>query len=199
MRVQMRTEIHKLRMRLQTTFIYVTHDQTEAMTMGDRIVVMNKGVILQCADPMTVYDRPVNKFVASFIGSPPINFMTGRIIKKDRKYFFDEGKFQVKVLDAMCPKIAAYSDQEVVMGIRSEDIYDKLFASEASLENTMRATCEVVEPLGSEVYLYLSSGKHNFIARVGAHDRPDINRDMDLVFDMSKVHFFDPKTEETII
>ena len=85
------------------------------------------------------------------------------------------------------------------MGIRAEDIYDKLFASEASLENTVRATCEVVEPLGSEVYLYLSSGKHNFIARVGAHDRPDVNRDMDLVFDMSKVHFFDSKTEETII
>ena len=199
MRVQMRTEIHKLRMRLQTTFIYVTHDQTEAMTMGDRIVVMNKGVIQQCADPMTVYDQPVNKFVASFIGSPPINFMTGRIIKKDRKYFFDEGKFQVKLLDAMYPKIAPYSGQEVVLGIRSEDIYDKLFASEASPENTVRATCEVVEPLGSEVYLYLSSGKHNFIARVGAHDRPEVNRDMDLVFDMSKVHFFDSKTEETII
>ena len=199
MRVQMRTEIHKLRMRLQTTFIYVTHDQTEAMTMGDRIVVMNKGVIQQCADPMTVYDQPVNKFVASFIGSPPINFMTGRIIKKDRKFFFDEGKFQVKLLDAMYPKIAPYEGQEVVMGIRSEDIYDKLFASEASPENTVRATCEVVEPLGSEVYLYLSSGKHNFIARVGAHDRPDVNRDMDLVFDMSKVHFFDSKTEETII
>ena len=199
MRVQMRTEIHKLRLRLQTTFIYVTHDQTEAMTMGDRIVVMNKGVIQQYADPMTVYDHPVNKFVASFIGSPPINFMTGRIIKKDRKYFFDEGKFQVKLLDAMYSKIAGYEGQEIIMGIRSEDIYDKLFASEASLENTVRATCEVVEPLGSEVYLYLSSGKHNFIARVGAHDRPDINRDMDLVFDMSKVHFFDSKTEETII
>ena len=199
MRVQMRTEIHKLRMRLQTTFIYVTHDQTEAMTMGDRIVVMNKGVIQQCADPMMVYDQPVNKFVASFIGSPPINFMTGRIIKKDRKYFFDEGKFQVKLLDGMYPKIAPYDGQEVTLGIRSEYIYDKLFASEASPENTVRATCEVVEPLGSEVYLYLSSGKHNFIARVGAHDRPDVNRDMDLVFDMSKVHFFDSKTEETII
>jgi len=195
----MRTEIHKLRMRLQTTFIYVTHDQTEAMTMGDRIVVMNKGVIQQCADPMTVYDNPVNKFVASFIGSPPINFMTGRIIKRDSKYFFDEGKFQVKLLDAMYPKIAPYSGQEVTLGIRSEDIYDKLFASEASLENTVRATCQLVEPLGSEVYLYLSSGKHNFIARVGAHDRPEVNRDMDLVFDMSKVHFFDSKTEETII
>jgi len=199
MRVQMRTEIHKLRMRLQTTFIYVTHDQTEAMTMGDRIVVMNKGLILQCADPMTVYDFPVNKFVASFIGSPPINFMTGRIIKKDRKFFFDEGKIQVKLVDGMYPKIASYSGQSVIMGIRSEDIYDKLFASEASPENTVRATCEVVEPLGSEVYLYLSTAAHHFIARVGAHDRPEINRDMDLVFDMSKVHFFDSKTEETII
>src|SRR5580692_2271857 len=198
-RVEIRTEIHKLRLRLQTTFIYVTHDQTEAMTMGDRIVVMNKGRIQQCDEPMTVYDQPVNKFVASFIGSPPINFMTGRIIKKDRKYFFDEGKIQVKLVDGMYPKIAPYAGQEVVMGIRSEDIYDKLFASEASPENTVRATCEVVEPLGSEVYLYLNSGKHSFIARVGAHDRPEVNRDMDLVFDMSKVHFFDSKTEETII
>ena len=199
MRVQMRAEIHKLRMRLQTTFIYVTHDQTEAMTMGDRIVVMNKGLIQQCADPMSVYDQPANKFVASFIGSPPINFMTGRIIKRDRKYFFDEGGFQVKLLDEMSSKIAGYAGLEIVMGIRSEDIYDKLFASEASPENTVRAICEVVEPLGSEVYLYLTTGKHNFIARVGAHDRPDVNRDMDLVFDMSKVHFFDSKTEETII
>ncbi|MDE1920895.1 MAG: sn-glycerol-3-phosphate ABC transporter ATP-binding protein UgpC [Candidatus Omnitrophica bacterium] len=199
MRVQMRTEIHKLRIRLQTTFIYVTHDQTEAMTMGDRIVVMHKGVIQQCADPMSVYDTPVNKFVASFIGSPPINFMTGRVIRKDRKYFFDEGKFQVKLTDGMYSKIASYEGREVILGIRSEDIYDKLFASEASPENTVRATCEVVEPLGSEVFLYLNSGKHNFIARVGAHDRPDVNRDMDLVFDMSKVHFFDSKTEETII
>jgi len=199
MRVQMRTEIHKLRMRLQTTFIYVTHDQTEAMTMGDRIVVMNKGVIQQCADPMSVYDHPVNKFVASFIGSPPINFMNGKIVRKERKFFFNEGCFQVKLVDTMYSKIASYENKDIVMGVRSEDIYDKLFASEASPENTVRATCEVVEPLGSEVYLYLNSGKHNFIARVGAHDRPDVNRDMDLVFDMSKVHFFDSKTEETII
>ncbi len=199
MRVQMRTEIHKLRMRLQTTFIYVTHDQTEAMTMGDRIVVMNKGKIQQCDDPMQIYDSPKNKFVASFIGSPPINMMTGRIIKKERKYYFDEGKFQVKLVEEMYGPIAAYEGKEVGFGIRSEDIYDKLFASEASPDNTVRATCEVVEPLGSEVYLYLNSGKHNFIARVGAHDRPEVNRDMDLVFDMSKVHFFDQQTEETIV
>ncbi len=199
MRVQMRTEIHKLRLRLQTTFIYVTHDQTEAMTMGDRIVVMHKGKIQQCADPMNVYDQPKNKFVASFIGSPPINMMQGRIIKKDRKYYFDEGKFQVKLVEEMYGPIAPYEGKDVVLGIRSEDIYDKLFASESSPDNTVRATCEVVEPLGSEVFLYLNSGKHNFIARVGAHDRPDVNRDMDLVLDMSKVHFFDQQTEATIV
>ncbi len=199
MRVQMRTEIHKLRTRLQTTFIYVTHDQTEAMTMGDRIVVMKDGRINQCDDPMHIYDKPANKFVASFIGSPPINLINGRIVRKDRKFFFDEGKIQVKLVDEMYKAITPYDGKDVVMGIRSEDIYDKLFASEASPDNTVRATCEVVEPLGSEVYLYLTSGKNNFIARVGAHDRPEVNRDMDLVFDMSKVHFFDPKTEETII
>lgn len=199
MRVQMRREIHKLRLRLQTTFVYVTHDQTEAMTMGDRIVVMNKGVVQQCADPMTIYGKPTNKFVASFVGSPPINLMQGKIVKVGKKYFFDEGKFKVKIIDEMASKIAPYEGKEVTMGVRSEDIYDKLFAFEASPDNTVRAVCEVVEPLGSEVYLYLNSGKHNFIARVGAHDRPEVNRDMDLVFDMSKVHFFDCETQETIV
>ena len=199
LRVQMRTEIHKLRLRLQTTFVYVTHDQTEAMTLGDRIVVMKDGKIQQCADPMTIYDKPANKFVASFIGSPPINLMQGRIIKKERKYYFDEGKFQVKLVEDMYGVMAVYEGKEVIFGIRAEDIYDKLFVSEASPENTIRAACEVVEPLGSEVYLYLNSGKNMFIARVGAHNRPEVNRDMDLVFDMSKVHFFDRETEKTIV
>jgi multiple sugar transport system ATP-binding protein len=198
LRVQMRTEIHKLRLRLQTTFIYVTHDQTEALTLGDRIVVMKDGKIQQCADPMTIYDKPNNKFVASFLGTPPISLMNGRIIKKERKYYFDEGKFQVKIVEEMHKAIAPYEGKDVTFGIRAEDIYDKLFASESSPENTVKATCEVVEPLGSEVYLYLNSGRHPFIARVGAHNRPEVNRDMDLVFDMSKVHFFDPETEETI-
>lgn len=199
LRVQMRTEIHKLRMRLQTTFIYVTHDQVEAMTMGDRIVVMKDGKIQQCADPITIYDRPTNKFVAGFIGSPPINFMMGKIIQKERKYYFDEGKFQVKLVEEMYDKIISYVGKEVAFGIRPEDIYDKLFTSLASPENTIRATCEVVEPMGSEVYLHLNTGRHTFVARVGAHDRPEVNRDMDLVFDMSKVHFFDQETEKTIL
>ncbi len=199
MRVQMRTEIHKLRLRLQTTFIYVTHDQTEAMTLGDRIAVMKDGRVQQCADPITIYDRPVNRFVASFIGSPPMNFMDGRIIKKDRKYYFDEGKFQVKIVEDMYSKISSFEGQEITFGIRAEDIYDKLFVSQATPDNTIQATCEVVEPMGSEVFLYLNTGRHPFIARVGAHDRPEVNRDMDLVLDMSKVHFFDKKTESTII
>lgn len=199
LRDQMRTEIHKLRMRLQTTFIYVTHDQKEALTLGDRIVVMNKGKIQQCADPMTIYDHPANKFVAGFVGSPAISILSGKIIKKEQKYYFDEGKFKVKLVEEMYKAIAPYEGKEVDFGIRSEDVYDKLFVSEATPDNTVRAVCEVVEPLGSEVYLYLNSGRQTFTARVGAHNRPEINRDMDFVFDMSKVHFFDKDTENTII
>jgi len=199
MRVMMRSEIHKLRLRLQTTFVYVTHDQTEAMTLGDRIAVMRDGKIQQCADPITIYDKPANKFVASFIGSPPINLMDGRITKKDKKLYFEEGTFRIKLVAEMFDAIAPYEGQEVVFGIRSEDIYDKLFVSQAAIDNTVSATCDVVEPMGSEVYLYLNTGRNNFVARVGAHDRPSINKDMNFVFDMSKVHFFDKETEQTII
>lgn len=199
LRVQMRTEIHKLRLRLRTTFIYVTHDQVEAMTLGDRIVVMHNGKIQQCDDPMTIYAKPANKFVASFIGSPPINLITGRIVRKERKYYFDEGRFQVKLVEEMHKPIAPYEGKEVIFGIRAEEIYDRLFVSEAASDNTVRVVCEVVEPLGSEVYLYLNSGKNTFIARVGAHNRPEVNRDMDVVFNMSKAHFFDRETEVTII
>lgn len=199
MRVQMRTEIHKLHLKLQTTIIYVTHDQTEAMTMGDRIAVMKDGVLPQVADPITIYDHPKNKFVAGFIGSPPMNFMRGRIIKKDNRLYFDEGKVCVKLVNDMHEKIAPYVNKEITLGIRSEDIYDKLFVSEAPPENVIKVNCEIYEPMGSEVYLYLNTGKHTFIARVGAHNRPKINQDMDLVFDMSKVHFFDNDSEETIV
>jgi len=199
LRVQMRTEIHKLHIRLQTTIIYVTHDQIEAMTMGDRIAVMKDGILQQVADPITVYDYPKNKFVAGFIGSPPMNFMQGEIIKKDGRIYFDEGKIRVKLVDDMRDKISAYIGKEIIFGIRSEDIYDKLFVSEAPPENIVRVNCEVFEPMGSEVYLHLNTGRHTFIARVGAHDRPQINQDIDLVFDMSKIHFFNKETEETIV
>ncbi|MDD3087821.1 MAG: sn-glycerol-3-phosphate ABC transporter ATP-binding protein UgpC [Candidatus Omnitrophica bacterium] len=199
MRVQMRTEIHKLHLKLQTTIIYVTHDQTEAMTMGDRIAVMKDGILHQVADPISIYDHPKNKFVASFIGSPPMNFMNGKIIKKDNRLYFYEGKVNVKLVEDMRQKLAPYVDREIIFGIRSEDIYDKLFVSEAPPENVVKVNCEVYEPMGSEVYLYLNTGKHTFIARVGAHNRPKVNQEMDLVFDMSKVHFFDKDSEETIV
>ncbi len=199
MRVTMRAEIHKLRLRLQTTFIYVTHDQTEAMTMGDRIVVMKDGVIQQCAEPMTIYDRPANKFAASFIGTPPINLFKGAIVRRDKKLYFDEGKFRVKLIDEMAVAMTSYAGKEVVFGIRCEDIYDKLFVPEASVDNTVHVICEMVELLGSDVYLHLNTGKNTCVARVGAHNRPEVNRDMDVVFDMRKVHFFDPETETTII
>jgi multiple sugar transport system ATP-binding protein len=199
LRVQMRTEIHKLHIRLQTTIIYVTHDQVEAMTMGDRIAVMKDGILQQVAEPIAIYDHPSNKFVAGFIGSPPMNFMNGRLIKKDGRLYFDEGKILVKIVEDMYDKFTHYIGKEVILGIRSEDIYDKLFVSDAPPENIVRVNCEVFEPMGSEVYLYLNTGRHTFIARVGAHDRPQINQDMDLVFDMSKVHFFDKDTEDTIV
>ncbi|MFA5089722.1 MAG: sn-glycerol-3-phosphate ABC transporter ATP-binding protein UgpC [Candidatus Omnitrophota bacterium] len=199
LRVQMRTEIHKLHIRLQATIVYVTHDQVEAMTMGDRIAVMRDGVLQQVADPMSVYDSPKNKFVAGFIGSPPMNFMKGTIIKKDGRIYFDEGKIAVKLVESMYREILPYAGKEVIFGIRAEDIYDKLFVSEAPPENIVRVNCEVVEPMGSEVYLYLNTGRHTFIARAGAHDRPKVNQNMDVVFDMSKVHFFDKDSEESII
>ena len=199
MRVQMRTEIKKLHLRLQATMIYVTHDQTEAMTMGDRIVVMKDGHIQQIADPIKLYDNPINRFVAGFIGSPPMNFVKGTIIKKDNRIYFNEGKFQVMVIDAMIEALTPYINKEIIFGIRPEDIYDKLFVSEAPPENTIKAICEVIEPMGSEAYLYLNTGKNPLIARVGGHDKPAINQDMDLVLDMSKVHFFDRDTDITII
>ncbi|MDD5347238.1 MAG: sn-glycerol-3-phosphate ABC transporter ATP-binding protein UgpC [Candidatus Omnitrophica bacterium] len=199
LRVQMRTEIHKLHTRLATTIIYVTHDQVEAMTMGDRVAVMKQGVLQQVADPIAIYDKPENKFVAGFMGSPPMNFMDGKIIKKDGKLYFTEGKITVKLVEEMSVVMNAYMGREVVFGIRSEDIYDKLFVSEAPPENVVRLTCEVVEPMGSEVYLYLASGTHTFIARVGAHDRPQVNADIDMVFDMSKAHFFDKDSEKTLV
>jgi multiple sugar transport system ATP-binding protein len=198
LRVQMRTEISKLHTRLRATMIYVTHDQIEAMTMGNRIVVLKDGFVQQIADPITLYDKPANKFVAGFIGSPPMNFMDGKIIKKNGAFYFDEGSFQVKIVDDMYGQLADYQDKEITFGIRCEDIHDKLFVPEAPPENTVTATVEVIEPMGSEIFLYLNTGKHTFTARVGSHSRPQLNQEMDLVLDMSKAHFFDKASEKTI-
>lgn len=199
LRVLMRTEINKLHIRLQTTMIYVTHDQTEAMTLGSRIAVMKDGRVHQVADPITLYDKPVNKFVAGFIGTPPMNFMEGKIAKKNGKFFFCEEKNTLRILDDFIPKLTGYVGKEVVFGIRPEDIYDKLFVTDTPTDNVLTVTVEVIEPMGSEVYLYLNTGLHTFIAKLPGHAKPEVNQEMDLVFDMSKAHFFDKSSEETII
>ncbi|MBU1083466.1 MAG: sn-glycerol-3-phosphate ABC transporter ATP-binding protein UgpC [Candidatus Omnitrophota bacterium] len=199
LRVQMRTELHRLHIRLQSTMIYVTHDQTEAMTLGDRIAVMNDGVIQQIDVPTKVYNSPVNKFVASFIGAPPMNFLEGKIIKKEKKLYFDEGNFRIRIVEGMYQVLEEYVDKRIIMGVRSEDIYDKVFVSEAPPENIVTMTCEVVEHFGSEVYIHLNSGKHVIVARISGDANPQINRDIDVVFDMSKIHFFDKNTEKTVI
>jgi multiple sugar transport system ATP-binding protein len=169
------------------------------MTMGDRIVVINKGLIQQVADPLTIYEHPANRFVASFIGSPQMNFLTGTIQQLNGQLFFHEGAFTVRIVDDMAPALAAYEGRETVFGIRPEDLYDKLFVTEAPADSTATATVEVVEPMGSEVYLHLKVGRHPVVARVGPQARPEINQDMDVVFDMGKAHFFDPQTEQAIV
>ena len=198
MRVQMRTEIRKLHLRLQTTMIYVTHDQTEAMTMGDRIVVLNKGVVQQVADPLTIYEHPANRFVAGFIGSPPMNFLRGTIEQVDDQLYFNEGAFKLLVVEDMRDPLLAHVGKDVMFGMRPEDLYDKLFIAESPPDSTVTATVEVVEPMGSEVYLHLRVGRHAVIARVNPQARPELNQDLDIVFDMGKAHFFDPQTEVAI-
>lgn len=199
MRVQMRTEIRKLHLRLQTTMVYVTHDQTEAMTMGDRIVVMNKALIQQVADPLTIYEHPANRFVASFIGSPPMNFIPGTILRIGQELFFNEGTFRLRIVEEMAARLSASEHRPVLFGIRPEDLYDKLFITDAPTDCIVSSTVELVEPLGAEVYLHLRVGRHPITARVGPHDRPEVNQDIDLVFDMGKAHFFDPVTDVAIV
>ena len=199
LRVQMRTELHKLHLKIQTTMIYVTHDQTEAMTLGDRIAIMKDGKILQFDTPLNVYDNPVSKFVAGFIGSPPMNFMEGIITKKNGSLYFEEGNFTVKIPEEMYPSLEKYIDKSIIFGIRPESIFDKLFASNATVDNTLKVLCDVMETMGSRNHLYLSTGKHTIVAVVNASNKPVIGSTIEVVFDMMRVHFFDSSTEDIII
>ncbi len=197
LRVQMRTEISKLHRRLQTTMIYVTHDQVEAMTMGDRIVVMKDGVVNQIDTPLNLYNYPQNKFVAGFIGSPAMNFMNGIIIQENGLTFSD-GSLKLKLPAGYGKKLEQYRDQQITFGIRPEDIYDTAVAP--TLKNRAEAALlvEVMEPMGNETFLYLTTGIHPIVARVGTQTRPVIDQKINLVFDMSKAHFFDVETEAAI-
>jgi multiple sugar transport system ATP-binding protein len=197
LRVQMRAEISKLHTRLQATMVYVTHDQTEAMTMGDRIVVMKDGIVQQIADPLTLYNKPINKFVAGFIGSPPMNFMEVAVSKEGQDIWLDEGNFRVKLPGSRIQAIEPYIGKKVIIGIRPEDIVEKQSAATTEF-GTVNAQVEVVEPLGAEIYIYLTTSKHAFIARVAADHDIKVNQSLEMVIDMTKLQIFDFDTELTL-
>ena len=198
MRVQMRTEISKLHTRLETTMIYVTHDQIEAMTMADRIVVMKDGLIQQVDTPLNVYDRPANLFVAGFIGTPPMNFFRGALIRQDGNLYFKDGAMQIKLPDEWKDSTEPFIDKKIVFGVRPEDVGSPEAESRPNAAK-IKAKVEVVEPMGPETYLYLSAGEQSFISRVDAHRKTSVGDDIELSVLLSKSHIFDQSTEKFII
>ncbi len=202
LRVQTRAELIRLHERLQTTVIYVTHDQTEAMTMGSRIAVLRDGVLQQIGAPQMVYDNPSNMFVAGFIGSPAMNFFDAKVTgtADDMAIEVFGGSVKLTVPPDKRPGFAQHIGEDLIFGLRPEDIFDPNFApSRATTDQVVSARVEVSEPLGSEVYLYLLSGDDNsYIARVDPRTTAVVGEDFKLVFDMNHVQLFDPVTQETL-
>jgi len=200
MRVQMRTEISRLHKRLGATMIYVTHDQSEAMTMGDRIAVMDGGAIQQVGEPMTIYDRPANLFVAGFIGSPQMNFFSALAVQKDGNLFIEEqndgdGGFSLMLEGETAIRMKDFAGKKVVFGIRPE----KIRRVEAGVNGAnIQAVLEVIEPVGAETFLYLARGKQSLVARVSAREEAKVNEKLALSFDMTGAQFFDPTTSKAI-
>ena len=196
LRVQMRAEIIKLHKKLQTTIIYVTHDQVEAMTMADKMVVMKDGVIHQIDSPLNIYNNPINLFVAGFIGSPAINQLRGKITAKGKKLYFTSEDMQLEIPNAK--RLEKYLDKEIIMGIRPEDIYDAEYDQMAEFPQPTKALCEVVEPMGNEFIVFLKTANSKLTARFDPKKYPKMGENIPLTFDMIKAHFFDIETEEKI-
>lgn len=199
MRVQMRVEIAQLHNRLRTTMIYVTHDQVEAMTLGERIVVMKDGIVQQVADPIALYDTPVNRFVAGFIGTPPMNFFEGMLMRRGHALVFEKPTAGVllPVPQARAERLAAYEGKPIVLGLRPEDIGST--AAEARVDAPrIGARINVVEPMGSETYVYLLAGGNQFVSRMDSHKRFRSGEEVNVPVYMDKAHFFDAVTEERI-
>jgi multiple sugar transport system ATP-binding protein len=196
LRVQMRAEIQKLHKRLQTTTIYVTHDQTEAMTMATRLVVMKDGVIQQVGAPKDVYDNPNNVFVGGFIGSPSMNFFTGVI--KDSDFIMGDVKIRIPEGKLKLLKEKGYGDKEIILGIRPEDIHDELVFIESTPDTKITAFIDVAELMGAETFLYSKVNDQDFIARVDSRTDIQGGESIELALDMNKAHFFDAETEERI-
>lgn len=201
LRVAMRTEISKLHKRLNTTFVYVTHDQTEAMTMGTRIVVMKDGVIQQVDSPTVLYNSPCNMFVAGFIGSPQMNFMNAVIEKQGDKLFVKIGELRLPIPadKAAVVQEKGYAGKEVVFGIRPENLDDAASFVEKHSESCMTAKVELVEHMGSETFLYLVVEGNNIVAKVGPTTTAAIDDVVKVGVDMNLMHLFDKETEITII
>ena len=198
LRVQMRSEIAKLRHRLQATVVYVTHDQTEAMTMGDRIVVMKDGFIQQVDTPMNLYSRPANQFVARFIGSPSMNFLTARLANESGALALVFPGVTLPVAPAHAARLQPHAGQELVVGIRPDAIHDEPAFLDAHPSWALEVQVDVVEPMGSESYIYFSLNGDNFVARVAPESNARVSARHRLVFDMEKLHFFDRETQKAI-
>ncbi len=196
LRVQMRKEIIQLHNRLDTTTIYVTHDQTEAMTLATRIVIMKDGIIQQVGSPKEVYDNPDNIFVAGFIGSPSMNFFRGTLA---------DGKFVVSGEEINVPegkmkglRDRGYIGKELILGIRPESIHDEPIYIDSPTTHTFQTHIDVAELMGAESYLYAELGGHQFTARIDGRSNIHMGDDVTLALDMTKAHFFDSETEQVI-
>ncbi len=199
LRVQMRIEIAKLHERLAATMIYVTHDQVEAMTMGDRIVVLDGGRIQQIDSPLDLYASPANRFVAGFIGSPAMNFVPGVLGREDGLRFrATDDAFTLPILAERARDLAGYEDGEVILGIRPEDI--SVAGNPRTRAPVAEATLslDVLEPMGNEIFLHARSHGHRLLARVAPQALPEPGSTITVAFDLTKLHFFDPRTERAL-
>jgi len=201
LRVQMRTEIGKLHNRLQTTFIYVTHDQTEAMTMGSRIIVMKDGFVQQIDTPANLYNYPCNMFVAGFIGSPQMNFTNCEVLEQNGSIILAFDGQQIVLPEGIASKVkeTGYVGKEVVLGIRPEDLHDEEAFLTSSPESAVNAHVEITEMMGAETYLYLKIGETQYTARVNPRSTAKTDDNIKIALDLNKIHLFDKETEMTIL
>lgn len=198
LRVHMRAEIKMLHERLRATMIYVTHDQTEAMTMGDRLVVLKGGEIQQVDTPLELYNRPINKFVASFIGSPSMNFFACKLTHENGEYRFTNGKLTLLAEKMnITDKLKTYINKDVIVGLRLEDIHE-VRDSDLNSPNIISTMVDVTEPMGSETFVYSRVHDITFIAKLKPNTVATMGEGLELFFDMSKAHVFDAVTEENI-
>jgi multiple sugar transport system ATP-binding protein len=193
LRVQTRAEISKLHQRLQTTFIYVTHDQVEAMTMATRIAVLRNGLLQQVDTPQNLYDKPANVFVAGFIGSPAMNFFPARLERRDGRIIVDAGAFQVPLPSSVAERFARHAENSVIFGIRPEDIHDPEFAPPGIHAEPIDVKVDVTELMGNEVFLHLVAGPHIFVGRVDPRSRARMGEPHRIVLNMDKTYLFAPQ------